>query len=199
MISMKTSGSKNMAQIWNRSQVILLYKVFSFQGIYLWPCSWDVIHVVIQGQKSKNSWTTWIKKRNFQNTSPATGIYPNPVLNCKNGTQHIIELDFWFEIHCAPICQRGFHKLQPVNRTFSWCQYDIMVLLKELNSMEISSSGLYMAPSYGITSHSTQFMQQTYCISLTLILRLLVQSCKVSCHPLTRQVLTFETLVSWQG
>ena len=146
MISMKTSGSKNMAQIWNKSEVIILYKRFSFQGIYLWPCFWDAIYVEIQKQKSKNSWTTQIKKRNFQNTSPARGKYPNPVLNCRNGTQHIIELDFWFEIHCAPICQHGFHKLQPVNRTFSWCQYDIMVLLKELNSMEISSSSLWHPP-----------------------------------------------------
>ena len=96
--------------------------------------------------KKQNSWTTQIKKRNFQNTSPATGKYPNPVLNCRNGTQHIIELDFWFEIHCVPICQRGFHKLQPVNHTFSWCQYDIMVLLKEINSREISSSGLWCPP-----------------------------------------------------
>lgn len=186
MISMKTSGSKNMAQIWNKSEVVLLYKSFSFQGIYLWPCFWDVIHVEIQRQKSKNSWTTQIKKRNLQNTSPAKGKYPNPVLNCRNGTQHIIELDFWFEIHCAPICQRGFHKLQPVNHTFSWCQYDIMILLKEINSMEISSSGLWHPPITSITSHSTQFMQQKYCISLTLILRLHVQSCKASCHPLTR-------------
>ena len=33
MISMNTSGSKNMAQIWNKSEVIILYKSFSFQGI----------------------------------------------------------------------------------------------------------------------------------------------------------------------
>ena len=167
MISMKTSGSKNMAQIWNKSEVIILYKRFSFQGIYLWPCFWDAIYVEIQKQKSKNSWTTQIKKRNFQNTSPATGKYPNPVLNCKNGTQHIIELDFWFEIHCAPICQRGFHKLQPVNHTFSWCQYDITVLFKK-NTFNGNKFFKSVVPSFGFTSHSTQLMRQKYCISLTL-------------------------------
>ena len=144
MISIKTSGSKYMAQIWNRSEVILLFKkIFIFD-----LCSWDVIHVLCRNSKTKkqNSWTTQIKKRHFQNTSPAKGKYPNPVLNCKNGTQHIIELDFWFEIHCAPICQRGFHKLQPVNHTFSWCQYDITVLLKKIHWMEISSSSLWCPP-----------------------------------------------------
>ena len=186
MISMKTSGSRNMAQIWNKSEVIILYKRFSFQGIYLWPCFWDAIYVEIQKQKSKNSWTTQIKKRNFQNTSPAKGKYPNPVLNCRNGTQHIIELDFWFEIHCAPICQRGFHKLQPVNHTFSWCQYDIMVLLKEILSMEISSSSLWCPPLVSQVTLPNSCDKSTVFL-LHWILRLHVQSCKVSCHPLARQ------------
>lgn len=177
MISMKTSGSRNMAQIWNKSEVIILYKRFSFQGIYLWPCFWDAIYVEIQKQKSKNSWTTQIKKINFQNTSPARGRYPNPVLNCRNGTQHIIELDFWFEIHCAPICQRGFHKLQPVNHTFSLCQYDIMVLLKEINSIKISSSGLWCPPLVSQVTLPNSCDKSTVFL-LHWILRLHVQSCK---------------------
>lgn len=61
-----------------------------------------------------------------------------------------------------------------------------MVLLKEINSIEISSSGLWCPPLVSQVTLPNSCDKSTVFL-LHWILRLHVQSCKVSCHPLARQ------------